>query len=322
MTIAPFILFGLLAATSLAGPARSAAVCDGAVSDPVRDRSIPVRVRMPETAQLSNGGRVPVILFSHGLGGSVEAGTLFARDWARAGFLVVHVQHPGSDQSVWKGQRGGRGKLMAAAGPQQLRDRIADMGRVADAVGNGLGIGACDLARGDSARLAAAGHSFGAHTVLALAGQNFGPIGAGGRDLRFLAVAALSPMAPRTDPGLAPAAFGGLRVPVLTATGSADGSPLAKDKSLDQVVAARTAVFSALPPSRTGQGSVGLWLDGATHADFGGNAGPARPADARVAAITSAATTAFFRAHLAGDGRPDLAPARKRLGPDDRIETK
>ena len=304
-----------VAALCLSAPLLAAPVCDGAISDPSRDRSIPVRVRMPET----DVGKAPVILFSHGLGGSVDAGTLFARDWAKAGFLVVHVQHPGSDRSVWQGQRDGVRKLKAAAGGQQLADRVRDMSQVADAVAKGLVVGGCGLGRGDAARIGAAGHSFGAHTVLALAGQRFGPRGAAGRDPRFRAVAALSPMSPGNDAANAPAAFGAIGIPVLTATGSADGSPLARDRSLEEVVAARAAVFPALPPSPTGRGHVGLWLEGATHADFGGNAAGRRQSDAHVVAVTTAATMAFFRAHLAGDGRPDLSVARGLLGAGDTI---
>jgi dienelactone hydrolase len=308
----------VLAALAAAAPALSAPVCDGAIADPSRERSIPVRVRMPETGT----GRAPVILFSHGLGGSVEAGTLYAQQWVKTGFLVVHVQHPGSDQSVWQGQLGGIGKLKKAAGGEQLRDRVLDMGRVADAVAAGMRVGGCNLGQGDAARLGAAGHSFGAHTVLALAGQSFGPRGAMGRDPRFKAVAALSPMSPGTDAATAPAAFGGIPVPVPSATGSADGSPLAKGRSLEQVVAARAAVFPALPATRTGVGSVGLWLEGATHSDFGGNARGRRKSDAHVVAVTTAATTAFFVAHLGGNGRPDLSAARRDLRAGDWIRQK
>lgn len=308
----------VVAALAAAAPALSAPVCDGAIADPSRARSIPVRVRMPE----GGAARAPVILFSHGLGGSVEAGTLFAQQWVQAGFLVVHVQHPGSDQSVWQGQRGGIGKLKRAAGGEQLKDRVLDMGRVADSVAAGLRVGGCNLGQGDPARLGAAGHSFGAHTVLALAGQSFGPRGTMGRDPRFKAVAALSPMSPGNDAANAPAAFGGIRIPVLTATGSADGSPLAKGKSLDDVVAARAAVFPALPASPTGSGSIGLWLEGATHSDFGGNARGRRQSDAHVVAVTTSATTAFFAAHLGGNGRPDLAATRALLAAGDRVQMK
>jgi dienelactone hydrolase len=315
-------IHAVLAALMVAVPALSAPVCDGAVTDQLRDRSIPVRIRMPESGLLSAGGRAPVILFSHGLGGSVDAGTLFAREWAKAGFLVVHVQHPGSDQSVWQGQRGGIAALKAAAGGPQLADRVADMGVVVDAIQAGLAVGGCSLGLGDVTRIGAAGHSFGAHTVLALAGQQFGRRGAAGRNPAIRAVAALSPMSPGNDAATAPAAFGAVPSPVLAATGSADGSPLARDKSLEEVVAARAAVFPALPKSASGKAHVGLWLQGATHSDFGGNAGPRKTPAPHVVAVTTAATTAFFRAHLSGNSKPDMSAARALLRPGDRIDQK
>jgi dienelactone hydrolase len=307
-----------LALSAAAGPVAGAPVCDGAIMDSTRARSIPVRVRMPA----GGAARAPVILFSHGLGGSVDAGTDFARHWAAAGFLVVHVQHPGSDSAVWRGAADPRAALMPAANGRQLQARVLDMRRVADAVAAGQAVGACSLARGDAARLGAAGHSFGAHTVLALAGQRFGPMGAALADPRFTAIAALSPMPPRKTVSTAAAAFGSITVPVLTATGSRDGSPLAQGLSLDAVVAARAAVFTALPPSVTGRANIGLWVAGADHAAFGGNARPARPNDPRVTALVAETTTAFFTAQLGGNGTPDLRPARALLHPGDRIDLK
>ncbi|TPE65042.1 dienelactone hydrolase [Sandaracinobacter neustonicus] len=307
----------LLALALLAAiPAHAAAVCDGVVADPARDRSIPVRVRMPE----GGAARAPVILFSHGLGGSVDGGTALAEGWARAGFLVIHVQHPGSDSEVWKGKGNPKAALTTAANGRQLMDRAGDMKRVADAVESGLQIGACDLKRGDPARMGAAGHSFGAHTVLAIAGQSFGPLGTRAADPRFKAIAALSPMPPRNDAANAKAAFGGIRIPVLAATGSEDNTPFAKGKSLSEITAARASVFEALPPSRTGQASIGLWIDGADHAALSGGGGRAGATPNRHAtAVLSAATTAFFQANLGGTGKPDLTTTRALLAPGDRL---
>ncbi len=274
---------------------------------------------MPATGQ----ARAPVLLFSHGLGGSVEAGTAYAKQWAAAGFLVVHVQHPGSDSSVWQGSGNPRKQLMAAANGRQLADRAADMSRVADAVQAGERIGACDLGRGDATRMGAAGHSFGAHTVLAVAGQKFGPMGALYRDPRFKAVAALSPMPPRNQASAAPAAFGAIAIPVLATTGSADGSPMAQGKDIGEVTAARAAVFQALPVSATGKSSVGIWLEGADHAAFSGGGGRGRGVpNPHVTAVVSAATSAFFRANLGGNGVPDLAPAQALLRTGDKLQVK
>jgi hypothetical protein len=141
-------------------------------------------------------------------------------------------------------------------------------------------------------------------------------------DPRFTAIAALSPMPPRNSASTAASAFGAIKVPVLTATGSRDGSPLAQGQSLDAVVAARAAVFAALPRSASGRANVGLWVEGADHAAFGGNARPARPNDPRVTALVAEATTAFFTAQLGGNGTPDLRQARALLHPADRIDLK
>lgn len=312
----PLILtFALLAAA----PALSAPVCDGTIADPARNRSIPVRIRMPDGA----AAQAPVILFSHGLGGSVEGGTAFAKEWAKAGFLVIHVQHPGSDSGAWQGKANPKAALTAAANGRQLMERVGDMKRVADAVQAGQVIGACDLKRGDPARMGAAGHSFGAHTVLALAGQSFGPLGARGLDSRFKAVAALSPIAPRNDPARAKAAFGGIRIPLLSATGSEDGSPFANGKSLAEIAAARASVFEALPASRTGEASIGLWIDGADHAALSGGGGRAGAIpNPHATSLIGAATTAFFKVNLGGNGKPDLAATRALMAPGDRLSVR
>src|SRR5688572_27427954 len=65
-------------------------VCEAIWRDTARDRNVPVRIRMP-----AGSGQVPVILFSHGLGGSRDAGTEWAQAWVQGGFAVVHLQHPG-----------------------------------------------------------------------------------------------------------------------------------------------------------------------------------------------------------------------------------
>src|SRR5262245_5767169 len=67
------------------------------VHDAKRNRDIPVRVYLPEATQPA-----PVVLFSHGLGGSRNGNEFLGQHWARRGYVGVFVQHPGSDTSVWK----------------------------------------------------------------------------------------------------------------------------------------------------------------------------------------------------------------------------
>src|SRR5688572_15177973 len=66
--------------------------------DSKRDRVVPVKVYFPETRSKP----LPVIIFSHGLGGTREAYEYLGRAWAGNGFVSVHLQHAGSDDSVWR----------------------------------------------------------------------------------------------------------------------------------------------------------------------------------------------------------------------------
>src|SRR5262245_52892801 len=66
--------------------------------DAARNRPVPVKVYYPsELAQ-----RFPVILFSHGLGGTRETYEYLGRQWASHGYVAVHLQHLGSDDAVWR----------------------------------------------------------------------------------------------------------------------------------------------------------------------------------------------------------------------------
>src|SRR6185369_15465404 len=70
---------------------------DLTVHDAGRDRDIPLRVYLP-----TNSVPAPVILFSHGLGGSRAGSVFLGEHWAARGYVAVFVQHPGSDDSVWR----------------------------------------------------------------------------------------------------------------------------------------------------------------------------------------------------------------------------
>ena len=109
----------LLAAAGLAALPARATVQDLAWTDPVRQRTLPLRLRWPD-----GPGPWPLLLFSHGLGGSREGGEVWGRAWRDAGFVVVHLQHPGSDAAVWAQGLVG---LRAAASAAQLVQRVADL---------------------------------------------------------------------------------------------------------------------------------------------------------------------------------------------------
>lgn len=82
-----------------------------------QNRKVPIKVYLP-----SGDSPTPVVLFSHGLGGSREGFKHGGEHWARRGYVAVFLQHPGSDESVWRGASLGqrRSALTEAANGQNL----------------------------------------------------------------------------------------------------------------------------------------------------------------------------------------------------------
>ena len=74
-------------------------VLDLTVLDAARQRDIPIRIYLP-----TNSAPEPVVLFSHGLGGNREGSRFLGEHWAARGYVAVFPQHPGSDDSIWKGK--------------------------------------------------------------------------------------------------------------------------------------------------------------------------------------------------------------------------
>jgi predicted dienelactone hydrolase len=306
----------LLCLLIAAAPASAGPVCDAVWHDSARNRDVPVRVRLPDGA-----GRVPVVLYSHGLGGDLGGGTIWGEAWAKGGIATIHIQHPGSDTSLWAGATNPAEaveRMKPGMAPEQFFARIADIRFVLDSIPAHPKEGACDLTRLDTARAGVAGHSFGAVTTQAVAGQRF--FGEPRfRDDRFKAAIAFSPSAPSR--GTAAEAFGGVTLPFLMLTGTEDAVP----ELTSQTAASRTEPFAALPP---GQKYL-LVFDGADHLVFGGHRmrRTPRPADAHVHDVAAAASTAFWQATLAGDARAKAwlaAPTglKAMLAPGDRLEAK
>jgi predicted dienelactone hydrolase len=297
-------------------------LCDGVLIDDSRNRSLPLRVRLP---QHSDEGRVPAIIFSHGLGGSIEGGTAWGEAWAKAGFAVIHVQHPGSDRSVWEAEKtpeARRAALQRVDFPKQLFARIADIKFVAGKIGKQHRIGDCSLAELDPDRIGGAGHSFGAHTMLALAGQQFELMGASRSfpEPKIKAFVVFSPSAPQNDPAKAADAYGKIKRPVMSVTGTKDAQPFSPNVS----PATRLAVYAGMPDG----GKVQLLFDEADHMTFnGGDLIRQRlPNDDHVWPIVQSMTTTFFKAKLLADAQAEAAlgpeVAKAVIGPKDRYEVK
>ncbi len=299
---------------ALTGPVVAGPVCDAVWHDDARNRDVPVRIRLPDGT-----ARVPVVLYSHGLGGDVNGGTRWANAWADGGIATIHIQHPGSDIALWAGTKSIPEALEAmkkGMTADQFFARIADVKFVLAAISTHPREGSCDLTRLDTAHAGVAGHSFGAVTTQALAGQRFRGA-AVFAEPGFKAAIALSPSAPVE--GTSAEAFAGLTMPFLSVTGSDDVVPELGFKT----AAMRIEPYAAMPAG----GKYLLFFTGADHLVFGGHAmrRAVRTSDAHIQAVVPEATTAFWRATLLGDPKAAAwlnTGLAAKLTKGDRIEAK
>jgi predicted dienelactone hydrolase len=127
---------------------------------------------VPDTA----GAPYPLIVFSHGFGGTRHQSTFFTEHLASHGFVVMAVDHPGTSlAAIGTGRQGGLGNLL-------------DLGTVTDAIFTDFALRPLDVIRQldaaarltapggvlegliDVERAAVTGHSFGGYTAVAAGG--------------------------------------------------------------------------------------------------------------------------------------------------------
>lgn len=130
--------------------------------DEARGRSVPVRLYWPESDE-----PVALVVFSHGIGGSRRGYSYLGEYFAGQGVASLHLQHVGSDRSLWRGNPFSLiGRLQAAAQEREALERVRDLSFALDQMLTHVDFGA----RIDRARIAAAGHSYGANTAMLAAG--------------------------------------------------------------------------------------------------------------------------------------------------------
>jgi len=202
--------------------------------DDSRDRDVPVKVYYPTTG----GQPLPVIIFSHGLGGSREGYEYLGRHWASHGYVSVHPTHIGSDTSVlMQGSRPLESMRKAAADLHNATDRPKDVSFVIDRLTAMNKSDAKFKGRLALDKIGVAGHSFGGYTALATAGQSF--VGLGGRsqslgDPRIKAVIAMSAPAKRRDDATMDQTYGSIKAPCFHMTGTRDDSPIGETRAEDR----------------------------------------------------------------------------------------
>jgi predicted dienelactone hydrolase len=271
-------------------PAFHASHVDLTVHDASRNRDIPVRVYFP-----TNNTLEPVILFSHGLGGSRKGSAFLGEHWAARGYAAVFLQHPGSDDSVWQDKPASEQmpSMKQAASLDNFLLRVKDV----SAVLNQLEIWDTNktsplAGRLDLKKVGMSGHSFGAVTTEAVSGETLPMSGQQLTDPRIRAAIAFSPGSPKT--GNVKKAFGSVKIPWLLMTGTKDVAPIG-----DQDLASRLAVYPALH----GAPKYEVVLFNAEHSVFTdrplpGDHEPRNPNHHRVILALS---TAFWDAYLRGD---------------------
>jgi predicted dienelactone hydrolase len=282
-------------------------VLEGEWTNAASGRVIPFRARVPE-----GKGKHPTVLISHGLGGSLNAMEFLADHWVRQGYLVVHLQHPGSDSSIWPGMLLNREETVrAATSVEAFTDRVRDVRLALERLRADPTLGP----RHDAGEVAICGHSYGARTSMALSGERFPAApNADLADPRIRAAIVLSP-----PPYSGRERFSAIGIPQFHWTGTKDTTPI--EESQDPAL--RLAPFreSSNPSSYL------VVLDGADHMAFSGRLplSPERRENyRRWHALMAEATTRFLDATLKADRKAkawlDGDGLRSLLGKDDRVE--
>lgn len=287
--------------------------------DSKRDRVVPVKIYLPKSIQ----GPFPVIIFSHGLGGSREGYEYLGSYWARHGYVSVHLQHAGSDDAVWRDTSpAGRLNAMrrATMQPRNASDRARDVSFAMDHLEELNRRDHVLQGRLDLDRIGVAGHSFGAHTTLAVAGQNYTPrLGARTSlaDPRVKAIIPMSAPVPRNQANL-DAVYENITIPCLHMTGTEDTSPINDTKAAE-----RRLPFDHC---RNSDQFLVIFKDG-DHMVFSG-----RPRtmggdknDARFHELICICTSAFWDAYLRGDAKAKnqlVQDFKRTLGGDGTLEVR
>ena len=230
------------------------AMNDFTLQDPETKRIIGVRVRLPDVKKQTG-----LILYSPGLGSGVSNGASWCDAWQKAGFVVVTLSHPVTNDEIWNiKSKSLKANLHDAIASPQYGLRVKDCRFV---------LSHC-LAHDelkeyiDPNCIGIAGHSYGARTTQSIAGQQ-----ANKRDERIKAAIALSPGAITPESAKT---MSGVKIPFFCVTGDHDNYVVFKN-GIDEVrlgnpLKNRKAVYENLPAGKKQM----LVLANADHMTFAG----------------------------------------------------
>jgi predicted dienelactone hydrolase len=286
-------------------------------------RTVPVKIYYPQDARVKNA---PVIMMSHGLGGSRDIGTYLGNVWSENGFVVVAMQHEGSDKEVLKGKERAEymKALKKAISVESYLKRVQDVKASIDQITKWNGDQTHQLfGKLNLDQIGMCGHSFGAVTTQAVSGQSNPLTGNQFTDKRIKAAFAMSPSIPgnkgKPDAEANKNAFSNVSIPWLLMTGTEDKSIVTPNVTAES----RKLVYQNLPAGDKYQ----LVLKDATHMAFSDRTivGTKHRNPNHHTAII-AISTAFFQAYLYNDATAKTwlksDPVKEILSPDDSWEKK
>ncbi|MFT5127070.1 MAG: putative dienelactone hydrolase [Rhodothermales bacterium] len=286
------------------------------MADPARKRPVPMRVHLPKAE-----AAVPLVLLSHGAGGNLDANFAQAQHLASHGYVVLVLEHVGSNTAVMKrGMRFGKNLKDMTRNADEVLGRPKDISFAIDQAT--LWSQSHEQLRGriDLSRIGVMGHSYGAYTTLVVTGMRpaldwLTPTVAPGkglgpdlRDTRIDCGVALSPQGPG-EPFFLDASYASLKVPLLGISGSRDRQQGAEPSN-------RRRAFTLWPAGD----KYLLWLANADHLAFSDPSGSGarvfpRRSRADAQPVARAATLLFFDAYLKQSPTAKAALTAKSLEP-------
>lgn len=317
---------GAAATSTAAGDTKSSsgedlpvgAIPNAVLHDAQRNRDLELNIEYP-----TRGGPYPVIIFSHGYGGSNRAYTAMTEYWTSRGYVCIKPNHadagairealapvieerrqerrsrrqqevapqpagppPPDPESIWKGQT-----------EADYRNRAQDVTLIIDSLST-LEQKYPELkGRMDAARIGVGGHSYGALTTMMAAGLKLTKNGTFIRvgDARVKAGVAMSPQGTSADIGTSADSWSDVRIPMLYMTGSRDYGAEGQDPEW------RRQAFQNSPPPEKWL----VWIEGATHMSFTGGLGSLTPQemDRRQSAVRDAQARGMDPRSIAVPGR-------------------
>ncbi len=262
---------------------------DFTLHDSGRDREVPAKIYFPVQPS-----RLPLVIFSHGLGASKDSYSFLGKYWASNGYICIHPTHLGSDTSLVKRGRPLKNLLAmkrAMKSTDNWENRPKDISFILDSIHELESKIPALSGKIDSEKIGLAGHSYGAYTTMAVAGalvdlpetraKNF-------KDKRIKAFIAMSPQAEGKF-GFGENSWSLIERPVMIMTGSKD-----KEMGGSEGPEWRLQVFNHMPPGE----KYSVFLEGASHFTF---AGAGKDVDPQLLGYIKTASLAFWDSYLKTD---------------------